>query len=370
LERSQADIDLGALRANFEIARANAFGGDVIAVVKADAYGHGAPRVALALESAGCSQLAVVTVDEAVKLREGGVTSPILVLGGVLSPDAARTAVAHSLTPVLHDPGPIPWLASAGAMDRIPVHVEVDTGMHRMGVPAAGAAALLQGIREVPALRLEGLYTHLAQADESDLGPSEQQLDRFAGVLQEARRGGIEPERVHFANSAGLLAGEALHRRVPGANAVRPGLMLYGARPAPHLGAGLRPVMTLRARVAQLRDVPKGEAVGYAALFRATRDTRVATLPLGYEDGIPVSTSNRGSVCIRNQRFPIVGRVSMDFITVDVGDAPVEAGDEAVIFGGQGEMHRSVDEAASDAGTIAYELLVRVGARVPRVYID
>jgi alanine racemase len=127
---------------------------------------------------------------------------------------------------------------------------------------------------------------------------------------------------------------------------------------------------TFEATVAQLRDVPKGGAVGYGALFRATRDTRVATLPLGYEDGIPVSMSNRGSVCIRNQRFPIVGRVSMDFITVDVGDAPVEAGDEAVIFGGQGEMHRSVDEAAFDAGTIAYELLVRVGARVPRVYID
>jgi alanine racemase len=370
LERSQAVIDLGALRANFEIARANAFGGDVIAVVKADAYGHGATRVALALEAAGCSRLAVVTVDEAVQLREAGLSAPILVLGGLLSRDAARAAVVHSLTPVLHDPAPISWLASAGAMDRIPVHVEVDTGMHRMGVPGDAAASLLQGIREAPALRLEGLYTHLAQADESDLGPSEQQLDRFAGVLEEARRAGIEPELVHFANSAGLLAGELLRRRVPGANAVRPGLMLYGARPAPHQSAGLRPVMTLSARVVQLREVPKGGAVGYAALFRATRDTRIATLPLGYEDGIPISTSNRGSVCIRNRRFPIVGRVSMDFITVDVGDAPVQLGDEAVIFGGQGEMHRSVDEAAADAGTIAYELLVRVGARVPRVYID
>ncbi len=370
MERSQAVIDLGALCANYEVARAHAGGGSVIAVVKADAYGHGATRVALALEAAGCARVAVATVEEAVLLREGALACPILVLGGILSQEAARTAVSFGLTPVLHDPEPIAWLKAAGATDRIAVHVEVDTGMHRMGVPADRAASLLGEIREAPALWLEGLFTHLARADEVDLAPSEHQLDVFRGVLEQAARAGSEPRLVHFANSAGLLAGDVLRQRVPGVNAVRPGLMLYGARPAPHVGALLRAVMTLRARVAQVRDLAKGDAVGYGALFRASRDTRVATLPVGYEDGVPISTSNEGSVCIRDRRFPIVGRVSMDFITVDVGDAPVEPGDEAVIFGGQGEMHRSVDEAAADAGTLAYELLVRVGARVPRVYVD
>jgi alanine racemase len=369
LERSQALIDLGALRANFEVARAHAGGCDVISVVKADAYGHGAGPVALALEAAGCSRFAVVTLEEAVRLREAGVASPILVLGGVLSPSAAEAAVAHSLTPVLHDPTAIQWLDAAGRGECLGVQIEVDTGMHRMGVPVAGAMSLANAVAASKSLTLQGIYTHLARADEPDLGPSRQQLDAFQALLQELRRSGVDPEWVHFANSAGLLVGEPLREHVPTANAVRPGLMLYGARPAPHQGVELRPVMTFGTRVAQVRDLPRGAAVGYAALFRAERDTRVATLPVGYEDGIPISASNTGSVCIRGRRFPIVGRVSMDFITVDVGDAPVVPGDEVIVFGGSGDRVRSVDEAAADAGTIAHELLVRVGARVPRVYV-
>ena len=370
VERCRAVIDLRALVANFEIARRQAGGAEVIAVVKADAYGHGDVRVAGALVDAGCSRLAVVTVSEAVALRDAGLQVPILVMGGMGSSEEAREVVARGLTPVLHDARPIPWLTAAVDGPPLPVHVEVDTGMHRMGVSWPTASLLLESLHESPELALEGVYTHLARADEVDLEPSLRQVDRLARLLEGVGALGIEPPCIHFANSAGLLAGGVLSGRLPRVDAVRPGLMLYGVTPADHLTPpeGLQPVMTLRARVVALRNVPKGEGVGYAGMFRASRDTRVATLPLGYEDGVPISTSNRGTVCIRGQRLPIVGRVSMDFITVEVGDATVELGDEAVIFGGSGAMHRAVEEAAADAGTIPYELLVRVGSRVPRVY--
>ena len=363
---TEAVIDLAALRANFAVARERAHGCEVIGVVKADAYGHGASAVARALAGAGCTRLAVVTTEEGVALRDAGLDLPILILGGLTAEDEAAEAVSRDLTPVLHDPGPVRGLSRAADGSGIAVQVEVDTGMHRMGVPCDSALALLQRVCAAPGLQLEGLYTHLARADEADLEPSRLQLQRFRALRDDAHRAGIEPPMLHFANSAGLLVGAPLRDLAPESNAVRPGLMLYGVSPAPHLEAPLQPVMTLRTRVAHVRDVPKGGDVGYAALYRAPRDTRVATLPLGYEDGVPIAASNRGSVCIRGRRFPLVGRVSMDYVTVDVSDAPVAAGDEVVVFGGRGDMHLSVEEAADAAGTIAYELLVRVGSRVPR----
>jgi alanine racemase len=174
---------------------------------------------------------------------------------------------------------------------------------------------------------------------------------------------------VHFANSAALLAGAALADALPDATHVRPGLMLFGVQPASHLAASLRPVLTLCTRVVQLHKVRSGEGVGYNARFRAARDTRVATLALGYADGVPVATSGRGAVLIRGQRFPIAGRVSMDYVSVDVGDAPVAPGDEALLFGASEQGALPVEEAAAAAGTIAYELLVRVASRVPRVFV-
>jgi alanine racemase len=189
----------------------------------------------------------------------------------------------------------------------------------------------------------------------------------FRSVLEKARARGVSPGQVHTLNSAGLLTGGPLLDAEPATSAVRPGLMLYGASPATHLEVALSPVMTLRTRVVQLRSVRSGEGVGYTALYRPAVRTRIATLALGYADGIPIASSNRGQVILAGVRHPIVGRVSMDYVTVDVGDAEVAVGDEAIVFG-QGQGARlPVEEAAEAAGTISYELLVRVGSRVQRV---
>ena len=362
-----ARIDHGALRENFAEARDRAAGARVIGVVKADAYGHGAVAVARTLVAAGCEQLAVVALDEAIALREGGIDAPILVLGGLEGEAAARAAALHACEVVVHHPSQVDELAAVGA--RIGVHVEVDTGMHRMGVPAVEAAALLRRVAEAETLALEGLMTHLARADEVELAPSIAQLERFAEVVKRAQADGAAPRWLHVGNSAGLLAGEALRAICPGVNAVRPGLMLYGARPAAHLPGALRPVMTLTARVAQVRAVSSGDAVGYGAEWRAERATHVATVACGYADGVPVAASNRGSVRIGGARFPIVGRVSMDFIGVDVGNTPVAVGDEVLIFGAAADGVLPVEEAAEAAGTHAYELMTRVGSRVPRVHL-
>jgi alanine racemase len=325
--------------------------------------------VARALVAAGCSRLAVATVGEGCALRAAGVAAPILVLGGVH--DAAELAIEAGLTPVVHQRGDVERLrkAAAGAAS-IPVHVEVDTGMRRTGVPPEQALELLESVAREPALRLEGVYTHLAQADEPDLGPTLEQVAQLRQLLARARARGVEPGLVHCANSAGLLAGAALAAALPEERAVRPGLALYGVRPAPHLDAALRPAMTLRTRVAHLRSARPGDAVGYNATYLAPRRTRIATLPVGYADGVPIGASNRGAVLIRGRRCPFAGRVSMDFVGVDVGEAPVEIGDEAILFGAADQGSLPVEEAALSAGTIAYEMLVRVGARVRRAYAD
>jgi alanine racemase len=369
---TEARVDLGALRANYAEVCRRAPARTLIAVIKADAYGHGALPVARALVAAGCSHLAVLSVDEACVLRDAGVEAALLVLGGVHDASEAAESVARRLVPVLHDAAGLARMAAAAraAGARVCVQVEVDTGMRRMGVPAEAAPELLAAVAGEPALELEGTFTHLAQADEADLGASLAQLASFRDVLARARARGVAPGLVHACNSAGLLAGAALAEALPEARAVRPGLLLFGVQPALHLAAALRPVMTLRTRVVQVHAVRRGEGVGYNAQYRATRDTRVATLPIGYADGVPVSSSGRGQVLIGARRFRIAGRVSMDYVSVDVESAPVAPGDEAVLFGVGPQGALPVEEAADAAGTIPYELLVRVGARVPRVYTD
>jgi len=367
---TEARVDLGALRANYVEACRRAPGRALIAVIKADAYGHGALPVARALVGAGCRRLAVLGVDEAVALRDAGIEAALLVLGGVHDAGEAAEAVAKRLVPVLHDAAALARMATAAraAGSRASVQVEVDTGMRRMGVSAETAPELLAAVAGEPALELEGTFTHLAQADEADLGASLAQLAVFREVLAKARAQGVATGLVHALNSAGLLAGAALADALPEARAVRPGLLLFGVQPAVHLAAALRPVMTLRTRVVQVHAVRRGEGVGYNAQYRAARDTKVATLAIGYADGVPVSTSGRGEVLIGARRFRIAGRVSMDYVSVDVESAPVAPGDEALLFGAGPQGTLPVEEAAGAAGTIPYELLVRVGARVPRVY--
>ncbi len=369
---TEARVDLGALRANYAEACRRAPGCALIAVIKADAYGHGAVPVARALVAAGCQRLAVLGVDEGSRLRDAGVEAALLVLGGVHDEREAAEAIAKGLVPVLLVAAGLAHVAAAAraAGTKVSVQVEVDTGMRRMGVAAQAAPALLAAVAGEPALELEGTFTHLAQADEADLGASLAQLAAFRDVLARARAQGVAPGLVHAVNSAGLLAGAALADALPEARAVRPGLLLFGVQPAPHLAASLRPVMTLRTRVVQVHAVRRGEGVGYNARYRATRDTKVATLPIGYADGVPVSTSGRGEVLIGARRFRIAGRISLDYKSVDVESAPVAPGDEVLLFGAGPQGALPVEEAAGAAGTIPYELLVRVAARVPRVYAE
>ncbi len=254
----------------------------------------------------------------------------------------------------------------------IPVQLEVDTGMARMGFSPEETPSVIEALARERSLEVDGLYTHLACADETDLAPTLRQLALFREVLGALRTRGLAPRQIHAANSAALVASEALASASPELNAVRPGLLLYGVPPAPHLAdaARLAPVMSVRTRVANVRHVRRGDPVGYGATFRAKMRGRIATVPIGYADGIPWSLGNRGVALLRGRRVPIAGRVSMDLITLDVGNAPVEIGDPVVLFGTAPEGDRAalpVEEVAEAAGTIPYELLVRVGRRVQRV---
>jgi alanine racemase len=371
-----ASIDLNALAANYGEAKRLADGREVIAVVKADAYGHGAAPIARRLAAAGCRSFAVATIAEAAELRGAAIDGAILVLGGVHDAAEADEAVALGVTPVVQHAGHLALLRKVAAerSRAIPVQVEVDTGMARMGISPEEAPSLIEGIARDRAFALDGVYSHLACADESDLAPTLRQLALFAEVLAALRSRAVTPRQVHVANSAALAAGAAgaLAQAMPAeVNAVRPGILLYGVVSAPHLAdaAKLTPVMSVRTCVANVRWVRRGDPVGYGATFRAKQRGRIATLPIGYADGIPWTLGNRGFVLLRGRRVPIAGRVSMDLITLDVGSSPVEIGDPVLVFGtpaGGGAPLR-VEEVAEAAGTVPYELLVRVGARVPRV---
>lgn len=369
-----ASIDAKALAQNFAEAKRLAGAREVIAVVKADAYGHGAEPVALRLAAAGCRSFAVATVEEAAQLRRAGIEQAILVLGGVHDAAEANAALELGVTPVVQHAGHLALLRKAASEGNraIPVQVEIDTGMARMGISPEEAPNLIEGLAREKCFALDGVYSHLACADEPDLAATQRQLALFTEVLAALRSRGVVPRQVHVANSAALAASAALEAVLPPeVNAVRPGLLLYGVAPAPHLAEAARlvPVMSLRTRVANVRWVRRGDPVGYGATFRAKQRGRIATLPIGYADGIPWSLGNRGFVVLRGRRVPIAGRVSMDLITLDVGASPVEIGDPVLVFGtpADGGAALRVEEVAEAAGTIAYELLVRVGARVTRV---
>jgi alanine racemase len=381
-------IDREALRNNARRALARADGRAVIGVVKANAYGHGIAEIARGLLAEGVSRLAVVSVGEGAELRHAGIAAPVLLLGGLHDAAAAERALKWGLTPVLHDQFGFELLRSIGhSSSSLSVEVEIDTGMRRMGVPLADAEALLQQIVDTPQLTLSGLFTHLAQADESDRQPTRDQIMQFVELGRRFQgNGGASPASpvLHFANSAGLLRLDELEPSdaEPMTAAVRPGLMLYGVSPFSDQSAAsldLDPVMTLAARVVALRSVSKGEGVGYGGEWRADRNTWVATLPLGYADGLPRSLAGRGRVYLAGAMRPIVGRVSMDYVTLDVGQngavvgvgdesaAEVELGQVATVFGRGADGKRiPVEDLATAAGTIAYEILVGIGDRVPR----
>jgi alanine racemase len=364
-----AEINVGALRHNLREVRALVGAGvSILAVVKANGYGHGAVVSARAFVAEGAGRLGVATLDEGAELRAAGLRVPILLLGGV-SPGQADDVLEHDLTPAVWDADLGRVLAArATARHRtIRVHLKIDTGMSRLGVPSEDAARVGAELAALAGLEVEGVFTHFACAEDVTGAPVAEQMHRFAAALDALGRVGVRPVLRHLANSAAVLTLPAAH-----AVMVRPGIMLYGVPPDPALGqrAPLDPAMRFRSAVLQCKPVPSGTAVSYGQTFRTTRPSVLATLPVGYADGYPRALSNRASVLVGGQRAPVVGRVCMDLTVVDVTDiGGVSPGDEVVLWGRQGRGEVTCSEVAGWADTIPYELMTRVGTRVPRVFV-
>lgn len=367
---TRAEVNLANLRHNLYVVKRAAQNARVWGVLKADGYGHGAPAVARTLERAGIDGICVALLEEAIELREAGIRVPILVMGGYYG-QAWGELLAHRLTPVVYEPSQIEGIAREVRYQGAPplgVHLKVDTGMGRLGCVPHELPEVLDAFQRFPEIKLEGLMTHLACADAESLEGVHEQLALFEEVTTSVRAAGFAPHVRHVANSAAMLRTTAAHFDV-----VRPGIALFGVAPRSDLAAGLRPVMRVRTEIVALRDVKPGDSIGYGWTWRATRPSRIATIPIGYADGLHRELSNVGSVLVRGKRAPIVGTISMDLTMIDVTDHPgVSLRDEAVILGAQeGKLGKDVitaDEIARLSRAISWEVLTHVSRRVPRFY--
>ncbi len=365
LRPTWAEVDLGAVAHNFKaITRRVRAPARVMAVVKADGYGHGAVAVAKRLARAGAAAFGVSTLEEGVTLREAGIRPPILVLGNVFPFSNLPVLARHRLTPTVCSLAAVREMESWCRRTRVqlPLHIKVDTGMARIGISPRAAPDLAAAAAGSRSLRLEGVYTHFAGAD-SDGPFTERQWAVFQRTLRALAARGLQPPLRHAANSAALLKFPESHLDM-----VRPGLALYGLEPYPGLdrSLGLRPAMRFMTRIVFLKRVPKGTRVSYNGTFTARRPTWLATLPVGYADGYPRALSNRGEVLVNGRRAPVVGAVCMDMCLVDVsGIRGVRVGTEATLFG----PALPAEEVARRAGTIVYEIVTSVSRRVPRMYV-
>jgi alanine racemase len=362
--RVWAEIDLDAVADNVRLLKSQANGAALLAVVKANAYGHGAVAVARAALAAGADRLGVICVDEGEQLRRAGITAPILVMGHTPA-EEARRLVDLSLTPSVVSREvalALARLASERGIE-VAVHLKVDTGLNRYGLPPSEAADLGRWLRDLAGVQVEGLFTHFASADEGDKSHTLEQHRLFLSVAEQLDWVPIR----HVSNTATLLDMPDMSLEM-----VRPGLGIYGCYPSSQVNRSLpvRPALSLKSRVARLTSLAPGESVSYGRIWRASRPSLIGLVLCGYADGLPRALSNRGSALVRGQRAPIVGRVCMDMCMVDLSDIPdVAVDDEVVIIGRQGEEEISADEVAELCGTISYEILCGISARVSRLYL-
>jgi alanine racemase len=361
-----AEIILSALRHNYRVLRSLLPPPtSIFAVVKANAYGHGAVPVSKALAEEGVKIFGVATVEEGVELRQAGIRCPVVVLGGVDEPQAEE-AHANGLSAALFDPGQIPYLSRAAAArgKPFPVHLKVDTGMGRLGFLPESAATIIEAVRSRKELRVEGWMTHLSSADGKEPADREftlAQLAAFSKVIAPVREAFGAGVSVHALNSAGILS-----FREYAFDLVRPGITLYGSLPAEGLGAelGLRPVMRLVTKIVSLKELPQGHPVSYGRLYRRKERREIAVVPLGYADGYRRSFSNAASMVVLGRDAPVAGRVCMDHTMLDVTGIPgVSPGTDVVVMG---EGGATADGLARISGTIPYEILTQVGRRIPR----
>lgn len=366
-----AEIDLDALSNNFQLVK-DRVGSDVnvMAVVKANAYGHGAVECARRLEHQGADWFGVALPEEGIELRKAGISKPILCLAGFWTGQAGA-CLDHQLTPVVYRLESLAEIDQAAKQRgiNVAVHLKVDTGMGRLGVRFDRFAEFVQQVGQFSHVRFDGLMTHFAAADEPTCGSlTDRQIERFNDALKLLMSNGHRPSYHHLANSAGIFA-----QPESWGNMVRPGGVLYGLwrdvlDPA-HRDVPLQPVMSLHSRITLLKWVGAGETVGYGCTFEAANKTLVATIPIGYDDGYMRTLSNRGHAIVRGQHVTVIGRVSMDLTILDVTNVPdVEIDDEVILLGAAGDASITAEQIAKKAGTLSYEVTCGIGPRVPRIY--
>lgn len=338
---------------------------ELMAVVKANAYGHGALEVAHTLLSNGTQWLAVALPEEGVRLRRAGVSAPILVLGAV-SAEELEVCVAQDLVVTVFEPHIAKLLSEAACrlQKMARVHIKVDTGMGRLGLPPHEAVDLVEMVQRLPGLEIQGVFTHFACADCPDLQYTQWQWRRFQQVMNTLRNKGIAIPYYHAANTAAALFFPQSHLDI-----VRVGLALYGMYPDSRRPVELRPALSLKTKVAFVKRVPSGSAISYESTYVTWKDTSIAVLPIGYADGLSRQLSNKGVVLIKGKACPIVGRVTMDHTLVDVGDLPVQIGDDVILIGQDGSLSVTADDWARWSNTINYEVTCMLSSRVERIYV-
>jgi len=375
LRPTWAEISLAALRRNYQRVRSLAGRRKLMAVVKADAYGHGAVPVAKCLAQCGVDWFGVATVEEALELRQVGIDQPVLLLGGLYMSDPADL-IEYRLTPSVSATARLDTYAECARRYQKPIdlHLKVDTGMGRLGLPPERLESFLERYQELGGLRLKGVFTHLASAEDLVACQTDEQLARFQAGLKRLPWFDVDPEWVHVSNSAALLARHDFPE-----NLVRIGALLYGyclplicpPAHAPARPPEFEPILTFKSRVVYLKDVPSGTPLSYGAAFHTRRPSRIATVPVGYADGLSHGLSNRGRALVNGHCARIVGNISMDLTLLDVTDIPgVVVGDEVVLIGQSDHCSITASEIAELLGTVPYEVTCSIGKRVPRIYVD
>jgi alanine racemase len=365
------EINLDHLAHNIrEVRRLAAKDAQVMAVIKADGYGHGAAKIAQTLLDNGADRLAVAVLDEAIELRQAGCKGSVFVLG-YTQPQRARDVVSHDLEQAIYSWEAALALSQAAADQNktVDVHIKIDTGMGRIGLPPnEETVELINKIHALPNLKIKGLFTHFAVADEVNKAYTNQQFERFTWISSQLEKNGIHIELKHCSNSAAIIDLQSMHL-----NMVRAGIMLYGLAPSNHVmlqKLELRQAMSLKVRITHVKEIEAGQSVSYGRKFIADKKAKIASLPIGYADGYTRLLSGKAEALIKGQRVPVVGRICMDQCMIEVtGIEDVQVGDEVVLFGQQGDGFISIDEVADKLGTINYEIVCMISRRVPRVYI-
>jgi alanine racemase len=369
-QRAWVEIDQAALAHNVrQLKKLLASKTQLMAVVKADAYGHGATMVARTALDAGAGGLCVATVQEGIQLREAGIEAPILLLGATNTPEQVRAIAYWQLQPTICTPQQALVFSEtlSGLKKTLSVHLKLDTGMSRLGMPWQEARQFVELVKRLPYLEIQSVYSHLATADSLDPTVMRLQHQRFEEAIAQLHSAGIEPPCLHLANSAATLTDPALHYDL-----VRVGLALYGLYPAEHLRSviDLKPVMQVKARVTQVKTIPPGTGVSYGYQFIAERQMRLAVIGIGYADGIPRNLSNKMTVIIRGQKVRQIGAITMDQLMLDVSEIPdLQTGEVVTLIGQDGDLSISADDWAQSLGTISWEILCSFKHRLPRVAV-